>query len=180
MTFFENLKKSLPDCLSLGRLFLSIPLFSAAFYGHALPLTLIMAAGALSDILDGAAARRYLKPQDRKPNLDMACDAVFLLSGLCGLWLSGRITFIAPLLTALSFALYLLQRAVTGNKGFTALGRYTGGVLYSLLILYGAILLIPASRSMDPGFYLGLAACLFTGLTSIENILIMVKTRGGR
>jgi phosphatidylglycerophosphate synthase len=129
---------TLADFLSLVR----IPLGALfLFVAGRLPLALgVAGAAALSDVLDGWAARRHRPPGDQQPHrgdwLDPFCDKVFVTAMLVGIYVShqppaGLLLLIVTreILQGLSLVIYRvapsLRRGAAYNYRAHALGKAT-------------------------------------------------------
>lgn len=153
------MRLSLPDALSLFRLFAVLPLVSAIVAGQWPVSALIFGAAVASDFLDGPLARRGGKPRAGGALLDHGADACFVTAGLGALAWRGLVPGLLPVMVALAFAQYAWDSgahrggALRGN----AIGRINGIAYYALV---GAWLVVemaaPSTRPILNAFALGL------------------------
>ena len=93
MRSISFLKPRLADLLTLSRIIIALVILSLAWWGPAVYLTVVIlvGVGAVTDILDGRAARRYLG-EDRQGKLgkyDLDVDTFFILCIVGYLTISG-------------------------------------------------------------------------------------------
>ena len=131
-----------PDALSFVRVLLAPALVSALAVGAHGVATLALAAAAASDVLDGWLARRLARaqapggaPRPTGAYVDVAADAVFLLSGLTTLWLLGQAPAWLPLL-ALAVLVRFVVTSAHGRLVYDPVGRHFGTLLYVVLAVW--------------------------------------------
>lgn len=134
----------LPAALSAIRFVMAATwggLFASGYRGAAGLGTLAISA-ALSDLLDGWAARWMGAAGSAGQWLDNLADITFVLTALgCEVW-AGAIPAYVPILIALSFAQYAIDSIVIGTGGRSApiksrLGHWGGIVNFALVIALG-------------------------------------------
>lgn len=138
------------------RLVLAAPLavaFAQPGYLHAGLVAVLLTVAIITDLLDGAAARRHGTASARGQLFDHATDCLFVTAGLTGAALSGRVTVLLPVLVVLAFAQYVvdswwLHREI--RLRMSAIGRWNGiGYFVPLVILAAAPLqVIPGQAGL--------------------------------
>jgi CDP-diacylglycerol--glycerol-3-phosphate 3-phosphatidyltransferase len=123
------------NALTAVRLLLALPFavcMAAPDARHAAWAALILAAAIVSDLADGALARRLGTASAAGRLLDHAADVVFVTSGLVAGAVRGTFPWILPVLVAAAFAQYAIDSYVVDRARElrpSRLGRYNG-ILY--------------------------------------------------
>lgn len=123
------------NALTAVRLLLALPFavcMAAPDARHAGWAALILAAAIVSDLADGALARRLGTASAAGRLLDHTADVLFVTSGLVGGAVRGAFPWILPVLVVAAFAQYAIDSYVVDRAGAlrpSRLGRYNG-ILY--------------------------------------------------
>jgi CDP-diacylglycerol--glycerol-3-phosphate 3-phosphatidyltransferase len=123
------------NALTAVRLLLALPFavcMAAPDARHAAWAALILAAAIVSDLADGALARRLGTASAAGRLLDHAADVLFVTSGLVAGAVRGTFPWILPVLVAAAFAQYAIDSYVVDRARElrpSRLGRYNG-ILY--------------------------------------------------
>lgn len=128
---------TIANLLSVARALLAVPLVVALSAGEAAAALAVWAAAVATDVLDGRMARRDGRARGRRLGayLDVAGDAVFLLSGLTVLWTLGALPGWVPLLSVAMLARFFATSPSTGLV-YDPVGRHYGTILYGVLGLW--------------------------------------------
>lgn len=144
----ERFGRALADSLSLSRIAFGALILCFERRGLPLAAFLLFLAMDASDILDGAAARKFGCPSAKGAALDCGVDFAVLLALVAYRVRSGGLPLLLPILMVLSFGSFVLESMRRGGPPPSLAGKYAGAVLYFLLTL-GA-----AARAFFPGWRL--------------------------
>lgn len=142
------------NALTTIRLLLAAPfawLMASADARHAALAAVILAAAIVTDLLDGAIARRRGTATAVGQLFDHAADCLFVTSGLAGGALRRAVPWILPVLVAAAFAQYVIDSYCLDRARRlrpSRLGRWNG-ILY-FAPLGGDILVRLGSRFLQP------------------------------
>ena len=139
------LKRNLPDILTLSRLITGFIILGMSFTGNNVytAVVIITLAGAATDILDGKAARRYLRNKEGKlGKYDLEVDTIFLLCVL-GYFSFSRIVISWGV--GLGWIILVLTAAALTKKDKRVL-------IFSEVVTVITLLVI--NLIYDPGFFL--------------------------
>ena len=161
----------IPHLLSGSRFVLAFPFFLAMGMQGA-DAALVAAAcfvvAVVTDLLDGALARRLGTASARGRTLDHTADFVFVVAGLLGAAGRGALPVWLPIVVGLAFAQYVVDSLLLEGREqlrMSAIGRWNG-ILYfvppagDMLVRLGAGLLSPAVVALS-------WALVFTTLVSM-------------
>jgi len=123
------------NALTVARLLLAVPFalcMAAADARHAAWAAVILTAAIVSDLADGALARRLGTASAAGRLLDHTVDVLFVTTGLVAAAARGAFPWILPVLVAAAFAQYAIDSYVVARARElrpSRLGRYNG-ILY--------------------------------------------------
>ena len=123
------------NVLTLSRLAAAPFLFVAIWGGSSGLALFFFVFGAVSDLVDGAVARRRGEVSRLGGLLDHATDATFVSAGLLALALRSEITVWLPIGVAAAFIQYVLDSRIHENRALRAsrLGRWNGIAYFAFL-----------------------------------------------
>jgi phosphatidylglycerophosphate synthase len=128
---------SIPHLLTASRVAAALALFGAEGPIR-LPLLLW---GAISDYLDGVAARRFKTVSPFGAGFDLAADGVFFLASFGSAWMIGQLPGIWLLLILLGTVPEILAQAVIARRHIRRVGsphriwnRFLGGYSYACVV----------------------------------------------
>ncbi len=170
----------------LGPLFLVVYLYSQSF-GISLawlPFTLLLLAGLseLSDVFDGAIARRHNQVTELGKLLDPMADSIFRLSVFLG-FTQGVIDLSLVLVSVFFYRDTIIStlRTVCALRGFALAARLSGkikAVLQASIVFFILLLMIPYSMGYlklellrELSFYSVLIGAVYTVFSGIEYII---------
>lgn len=168
--------RHLPNILSLGRLFLTLPLVvlilinTPAAYVAA---TIIFFAGSVSDTIDGRIARKFHLVSNLGVFLDLTADKVLVSALLIALVQVAKVpAWIAIVIVTREFAVSGLRSLAAAQGVVIAAGRW--GKQKTLLTLLGVGgILLTGGLSAHTAFPLGLATATY-GPNTIGDYLLVV------
>jgi phosphatidylglycerophosphate synthase len=166
--------RTLPNALSLLRLFVALPLVASIRLEAPEIATACLAFAVGTDFLDGHFARRRGESSALGGLIDHAVDATFVTAGLAALAARGDVPAALPPLIALAFFQYAASarpRAGVPLRG-SALGRWNGIAYYALLatpLARDALALAWPSAALIHAFGWCLAA------TTVVSILLRMR-----
>ncbi len=165
------------NALTALRLALALPvavsLARPETLGHGV-VAFLLALAILTDVLDGAVARRRGTASASGMLFDHSTDCVFVTSGLAGAALAGAITPILPVLIPFAFGQYVVDSYVLHHRRqlrASLLGRWNG------IFYFVPIVLVAASRLPFPVSFsslLGLAARALAYLLMLSTVASML------
>jgi cardiolipin synthase len=167
----------LANCISSLRLFMAPALVYLLWQGLFLWSLLLMLGALISDVADGAVARKLNQVTNIGGLLDHGSDALLVLSGLVVFAAFGVIPWALPILVVIAFAQYVwdsgsLQRAPLRAS---SIGKLNGMMYFAFVILLIAreafFLPIPNAAATS---YLAWGLVLST-LVSITDRLIAIR-----
>jgi phosphatidylglycerophosphate synthase len=128
------MRRCLADAISLSRVAL-LPLWALAWgsgSGASLP---VMAVMAMSDVADGAVARRLGTASAAGANLDSLCDLGVILVVFCLMGGSDPRYWCLAFLAVLNFCSWFLRRWPGAIRSYTRAGKYNGVLCYGLICM---------------------------------------------
>jgi phosphatidylglycerophosphate synthase len=160
------------DAVSFSRLALLVPLVGWEVSGSPWALA-ALAAIVLSDLVDGAIARRLGTAGSRGAMIDATCDGLVAMNAALGAGLSdARYAGLAAVM-AVAFLSYGAFSLIVRRFGCTRLGRYDSAVCYGVIAVACAKPALAAFGAMVPSraewALLGVAAILLA-VSAAENI----------
>ncbi len=173
------------NALTAVRLLLAFPFavcMGAPDARHAAWAALILAAAIVSDLVDGAIARRLRTTSAAGRLFDHTADVLFVTSGLAAGALRGAFPWVLPILVGAAFAQYVIDSYCVDRARQlrpSRLGRYNG-ILY-FVPLGGDILVRVGLRHLQP-FLTALVWLLVasTVLSMAERLIVAVTARWRR
>lgn len=171
-----RLGRALADSLSLSRIVFAGLILYCERKGLPLAAFLLFLAMDISDILDGAAARKFGCPSAKGAALDCGVDFVVLFALVAFRVRAGDLPWHLPALMVLSFGAFALESLRLGGPPRSLVGKYSGAVLYLMLTVDSA------ARAFFPGVSaqlaaFALAAELVLGVSVLENAVSFFRSR---
>lgn len=134
----------------------------------------------LTDLADGAIARRLKTAGPLGAKLDVACDVAVCFVGALIAGLSEPLFLAVAGMMAINLLSWLMLCSTAGRRGYTRFGRYNGSACYSLLIVVSAApwttLLGTTGQSMIKLVALCTVAAVL-GLSTVENGTTVYTTK---
>ena len=122
----ERFGRALADSLSLSRIAFGALILCFERRGLPLAAFLLFLAMDASDILDGAAARKFGCPSAKGAALDCGVDFAVLLALVAYRVRSGGLPLLLPILMVLSFGSFVLESMRRGGPPPSLAGKYAG------------------------------------------------------